>query len=447
MLASIISSASCDKKPKNIENDQQLLLQRRSFMQFLDDEKLKSYLSSFGEQVMESKQHMVYKRASSRTRKLKKTSPTSTAKPEVIPRNERPKNMTISPRHMIKFELEDAKYSEDYEKLRKNRKLRVKRSAQKNETAFIEPKEFFRFLLSDAVTKSPETSATKSERKVKEEKKTKREVNPSDSIGSDSRKIKITHPLSSTRKNKFVTLDELPIKMQKFIESALINVHDKVSDADYLKFYYGDRVIKVPASLYKYLPLKKETTTKSTIIENYGFKSSPKYHEVKQEYEKITEAPQLLGTKSSYYKVQPSFKSFSIPEKAESYVNFESPKVKNPFSHEKQVVEEPKKSYYFYSSDEKKSVGPILFEASTPKPSLSSVEPKKEIFENYVRETIPITEDFSERKPYLPLHTRVEVSPKQLMSYPAPTSYVEYSDDDSRNHHADVHENKNYEFG
>jgi hypothetical protein len=109
---------------------------------------------------------MVYKRASGRVRKQKKVATTTpismnekltTEEIQTDVKHYAKKNITISPRHIVKFELEDAKYSEEYENLKKSKKLRVKRSSGdvKNTTntrkmkefitkdTFMQPKEFF----------------------------------------------------------------------------------------------------------------------------------------------------------------------------------------------------------------------------------------------------------------------------------------------------------------
>ena len=86
---------------------------------------------------------MVYKRASGRTKKVKKNhSNDSQKEASVKQRREKDEiakhqNFTITPRQMIRFELEDAKYSEDYEKLRKTRKLRTKRTMCSGQKVFI----------------------------------------------------------------------------------------------------------------------------------------------------------------------------------------------------------------------------------------------------------------------------------------------------------------------
>lgn len=434
---------------------------------------------------------MVYKRASGRVRKLKKvtttpsppTSDESSFATEKLSSQQNNKNFTVSPRHIVKFELEDAKYSEDYEKLKKSRKLRVKRSSvdsrddsKKNATGgirmekfitkdtFMQPKELFRFLYSDAVIKSPDTY---NEKKSTEERKSKREVNSSDSVTSDTRKIKITHPLSTSTRVKHVSFDELSSKMQKTIESALSDAVErgKASEGDYLKFYYGDKIIKVPVTMTKYIASKAKESpapTKSSIIDSYG-KKTVKF--LKDD----DELPQLLGTKNSYQKFQPSFKyenhNVFLPttttERAESYVNFKTPnenfnlKVENDISYLP-----PKKSVYFYSTNEDSlsspvkstslsSPGPVVFQSTTP----STVMPKSihivhptsnKISNDFIRDTIPITEEINESHNfYSPLHTSIISDNDYKKHLPAPTSYMEYDDGS----YTGKEDEKNYEFG
>lgn len=450
----------------------------------------------------ESRSHMVYKRASQgatgRVRKLKKVpSPSQTPhtaektsekkiKEQKITSNNR--NMTIAPR-MIKFEVEDAKYSEAYEQLRKSRKLRSKRSPRdnfKNDTVkmekfitepdtFMQPKEFLRFLLSDAITSQPLNNLDK--KKNNEEKKTvKREVSDanSDSSASDTfKKVKISHPLSSSSsRTKHVSLDELPAKLQKMIESALIDavMKGKANDGDYLKIYYGDKVIKIPVSLSKYMPskMKETTTTKSIIESSYGHKTAHKY--MKDESE---------SSKSNYYQFKDTPTQFKyetkyLPsttektEKAESYVNFVTPK-DNP--HFEEVHMPPKKSIYYFSSDEDtpsfsalkntlSSPSPVVFlKSSTPKaitkfsdlsknyenhiihptssPSLSAY---KTIIKEAPRASIPITEEMDDSW-YKPIK-HIDLHNKPI-PVPLPSSYIGFSGSTA----AEDHEEKNYEFG
>lgn len=396
---------------------------------------------------------MVYKRASGRTKKVKKNhSNDSQKEASVKQRREKDEiakhqNFTITPRQMIKFELEDAKYSEDYEKLRKTRKLRTKRSTeeQKNGTisnvrmekfitkeTFIQPKEIIKFVFSDAVPFKLQND----DKKIKSEKKTKREVNDTDLSTSDSRKIKITHPLSPTLRIKHVSYEELPMKLQKIVESAINDavLKGKASDGDYLKFYYGDKVIKVPIALSKYISSTKESSSKG-LSDHYTLKTV-KY----PKEEVVTEAP-VVKTVYKYENYQPVFK---YDEKAESYTNFVTPK-DNYILDEQQEQEAPKipelppkKSVFYYASKEEALSSPLPLSFGYEKPKI----PEQSIFGKYpiypsvtkpiIRDSIPITEDLNEGKPNVKI--------------PAPTSYVEYNDYKS-DKHEDHYEDKNYAFG
>lgn len=449
----------------------------------------------------ESRTHMVYKRASQtggtgRVRKLKKVpnAPQTAEKsskfqePRVASNN---RNITTAPR-MIKFEVEDAKFSEAYEQLKKSRKLRSKRSPRddaKNATVeksmqepdtFMQPREFLRFLLTDAITSQPLTSFDK--KKSGDEKKTvKREVsdpNAADSSASETyKKVKISHPLSSSpSRTKHVSLEELPAKLQKMIESALTDavVKGKANDGDYLKIYYGDKVIKIPVSMSKYIK-SKETTTTKTIIESY--KAPHKY--VKDESE---------SSKNTFYQYKdtPTFKyetkylpmsTTEKTEKAESYVNFVTPKG-NPHVEEVHHYLPPNKSVYYFSSDEDTpsyspmkntltSPGPVIFvQSSTPKavtkfsdlsknyenhiihptssPSLSAY---KTIIKEAPRSSIPITEEAEliDDGWYKPIKTikHVDLHNNKPIPIPLPTSYIDFNGSTA----AEEHQEKNYEFG
>jgi hypothetical protein len=366
-------------------------------------------LSSFGENVSGSQQHRIYKRAPARIKKVKLNENKSKAATELVP-----KNVTFSPR-MIKFEIEDAKYSEEYEQMRKSRKLRVKRSASSSSnnstSAFREPKEILKFSIADAVTSIPETAS----KKTKKDNKAKREIrseNFDSETDSSKSSIKITHPLSSSRKNRFVTFDDLPAKLQKNIESALIDVQKKVPDGDYLKFYYGDKIIKIPQSMWKYI------TSKAKVESAKPVKFPTEHEEKKHEYSEI------FGTKT--YSYTTTYKPTTIVEKAKSYVNFETPKETIVYKKEEEVYQ-PKKSFYFY--------GP----PSTIATPVSSYES---------RDTIPITEDIDEHQSYqhVPVYQSIEPKPTyKSLPIPTPTSYVEFNDHKYTNTHE--HEQKNYEFG
>lgn len=462
-------------------------------------------MSSFGgsPSAEESKQHMVYKRASGRVRKLKKVK--STAAPLSSSQNEdhfpeqkinNTKNLTITPRHMIKFEMEDAKYSEEYEQLKKSRKLRIKRAVTDNTSSkngtyrmekfiapdtFMQPKEFLRFLITDAITSS--TRDSNYDKKETEEKKTaKRDTSAvaagtTDSSTSETfKKVKITHPLSAASRTKHVSFEELPAKLQKTIESALNDAvsRGKANDGDFLKIYYGDKVIKIPVSLSKHISIKaKETTTAKSIIESYVHKTVHKYPKEEEEY------------KNSFFKETPKYETKyetkyyypSTTERAESYVNFVTPK--DPAPHVEEVHLPPKKSVYFFSSEEentptfeslkKKPVTPssIIFESSTPS-TLSTFSDLSKNYENHIihptsspslgafktiikehpRETIPITEEIVDDglyqyKPLKTIHEIQHLDEHKPIPIPPPKSFIGFQGSTSKDEHIE----KNYEFG
>jgi hypothetical protein len=452
----------------------------------------------------ESRQHMVYKRASGRVRKLKKV--TTTAAPLTssiedeyhFPEHKviNKKNITITPRHMIKFEVEDAKYSEEYEQLKKSRKLRIKRAVTDNAGAkngtyrmekfiapdtFMQPKEFLRFLITDAITSAPRDNTY--DKKAPEEKKTaKRDTSAAaagttlvDSSASETfKKVKITHPLSSTSRTKHVSFEDLPAKLQKTIESALNDAvtRGKANDGDYLKIYYGDKVIKIPVSMSKQIATKpKETTTAKSIVESY-------VHKYPKEEEDTS-------YKSSFFKETPKYETKyetkyyypSTTEKAESYVNFVTPKDSAP--HVEEVHLPPKKSVYFFSSEEDKTPtfeslknkipatpSTIIFESSTPT-SLSTFSDLSKNYENHIihptsspslgsyktiikehqRETIPITEDVDDGlynyKPIKSIQEIQHLDEHKLIPIPPPKSYIGFQGSTVKDEHVE----KNYEFG
>lgn len=493
---------------------------------------MKSYLSSFGANPTpaESERHEVFKRSST-SRKTKKTKskkvPTTTTT-EPTPIEEIPtkplaganngKNFTVSPRHIVKFELDDAKYSEEYEKLRQSRKLKVraKRSTDGEKKTngtrterfitketFVQPKEFFKFSYLDAVTSPPEASEMN-----ESEKKIKREVQPTDSTATDT-KVHVSNAMRGYRSTKHVSYDDISPKLQKMIESAIGDAiaRGKASDGDYLKFFYGDKIIKVPVSMSKYISSvkakesaakvktettvtygtklvsfpqedskspKETTTTYSSKFVSYPQEDSKPQKETtviygsklasfpQEEYK--PEAPQLLGTKNAYfplknsgikYESKPSFLPTisTSTDKAESYVNFESPILVQPDAQENKNYLPYQKSIYYYSGDNsypsKNSVsspGPVLFDEVPTTPS-SIGSSKTHHFKNFiyhpptkaaVKDHVPIVESVDEGFSYIPL-----VPQKHHAPIFRPTSYVEYA-----GNHADHSENdKNYEFG
>lgn len=436
---------------------------------------MESYLSSFGASPTpaETERHEVFKRASSprKMKRTKKVSTTTTAAPSEVEIPTKPlnngKNFSVSPRHIMKFELDDAKYSEEYEKLQRSRKLRVKRSSdfggKSNGTktekfitkdTFKQPREFFKFSYLDAVTKPTLMDATETKEHKESSEKNKREI--SDSSSTDTKKIHVSHPMRGQRSTKHVSYDEIPAKLQKMIDNAL---HDavskgKASEGDYLRFFYGDKIIKVPVSMSKYIATK----TKDTPV--YGKKVTFQQEEPK------SEPLQLLTTKNAYYPLinhsikfdaKPQFLPTIPPtsDKAESYMNFETPIVAQDSSDNNYLPY--KKSVYFFASNDDKSnqypknsmssPGPVVFEDFIPTTPSSIDASKSHQYSNYIhhpptkvsiiKDEIPITEHvnegYSEYIPALPERHRA----------PIPTSYVEYA-----GNHADSHDsNKNYEFG
>lgn len=379
---------------------------------------------------------------------------------------EKPKNFTVTPRQILKFEVDDAKYSDEYEKLKKSRKLRVKRDTENqerpnNKERFMQPRDLFRFSLSDAVTKNPAR-----EQPENSEKKTKREI--SDSSSTESKKIYVTSPMRNHRSTKHVKYEDIPSKLQKLITDA---IHDavqrgKASDGDFLKFYYGDKIIKVPVSTSKYTQHKQPKEHQPIVS---SFKSEDLTH---------AEFPKLLATKNTYYPVKSSaikYEAQTTTEKAESYANFKAPIVAQPEIQENKYLPY-KKSVYYYTNDEvyygktsakTSSPGPVLFEDyTTPKSiPIEVVEPTKPShYESYIvhpsaptelslptyKEAIPISETVDES--YIPYKPSQEVikfdglgsyASKRLPSKPTTPSYIEY-----HGSHPETHEYaKNYEFG
>lgn len=435
---------------------------------------MESYLSSFGASPTpaDAERHEVFKR--SNKRKVKKTKKVSTTTTEssfeaAIPTKplvgkDNGKNFTVSPRHIVKFELDDAKYSEEYEKLRQSRKLRVKRSSDfGNKTSekfvtkdtFRQPKEFFRFSYLDAVTKSPLADASDVKEMKESDKKNKREI--ADSTATETKKIHVSSPMRGYRSSKHVAYDDISSKLQKMIDSAL---HDAVAkgianEGDYLKFFYGDKIIKVPVAMSKYLATKSKeikTTTSATV---YG-KNVVSYS---SQDESSKSEPKLLTTKNAYYPLintgikfdtQPKFLPTIPPtsDKAESYANFESPIVVPQEESPESNYVPYKKSVYFYNNNDDShypknsmtSPGPVVFEDSLPT-TPSTIDLSKSHFKSYIFhppskhsqiKEIPIMEHVNEGYEYTP-----------EKYYRAPTSYIEFA-----GNHGDLHDTKkNYEFG
>lgn len=440
---------------------------------------MESYLSSFGASPTpaETESHEVYKRSSSsrKVRKMKKVSTTTTetpieakipTKPLVVKDNGR--NFTVSPRHIVKFELDDAKYNEEYEKFRQSRKHRVKRSLESgSETSstdtkaeelittkdnFRQPRELFKFSYEDAVTKASLTEAKEEKAMQESEKKNKREV--SDSSSADTKNIFVSNPMRGYRSTKQVSYNDIPKKLQKMIDSAL---HDAVAkgvagEGDYLKFFYGDKIIKVPVSMSKNVAAKPKETPK------YG-KNVVVAHNPE---EPKPATAQLLTTKNAYYPLINSAIQYGKPkflptippttEKPESYTTFEAPIVVGKVPENNYGPY--KKSVYLYTDNSQypknsmSSPGPVLFEDSVPTTPSSVDSSQQYNYKTYIshpptkasiiKDSIPITENVNESFDYIPSEPAQSYSPIS-----PPTSYVEYA-----GNHADYHDySKNYEFG
>ncbi|CRL05349.1 CLUMA_CG018664, isoform A [Clunio marinus] len=274
----------------------------------------------------------------------------------------------------------DAKYDEAYERLKKSRKIRVKRSSDtetndRNKKAFVQPTEVLKFSIQDAVIKSPFESEDKDTKES--ENKNKRETPVPDSTPMDS-KIHVTSPMRNYRSTKHVSYDEVSTKLQKLIESALFDAiqKGKATDGDFLKFFYGDKIIKVPVSMAKYLNFNKSKETLTSHVTKKVVVPPPKEENTVEELKLLTpnKAYYPISNHGIKFEATPTFLPTiaTTTEKAETYVNFESPIYVKP----QPEIKEPivmGKSVYFYKNDEnydKKnsmtSPGPVLFEDSIP---------------------------------------------------------------------------------
>lgn len=388
---------------------------------------------------------------------------------------EQPKNFKDSPRQLVKFEPEDAKFNAEYEKLKQSRKLkhRVKRSSEdekKSNTTrkaekfvtrdtFVQPRELFKFSYLDAATKAPQTNETN-----ESEKKTKREITDSTAVESKN-VVQMSNPMRNQRSTKHVSYHDISQTLQKMIDAALKDAvsKGKASEGDYLKFFYGDTIIKVPVSMSKYVLHK----TKENQTSYPHSKKVATYPSNIGEEETKTESPKLLATKNSYhqYLLKNSKIKFDVTlphflptpqtqtEKSESFENFETPIVVQSGGQENNFSL-GQKSGYQYSNDDVyygrnpgnsvSSPGPVLFhQATTPSTVENSHQYKNFIYHpptklSIVKEEIPIVEHIDEDFSYIPL-----IPQNTHMKIPVPTSYVEYTGD-----RADTHEEKkNYEFG
>lgn len=488
---------------------------------------MSSYLSSFGHSSSPSDaDHEIFKR-SPKPRKMrkgaKKTAPATTqasiddeenieiitGKPnaEVAhePRNtyaQTRERKEVIPGEMFKFEIDDAAYSEEYEKFRqsKNRRLRsarshhlrVKRSSDDKEDksdvkiesskqakeTFVQPKEFLRFLISDAVTNAPETTS-KDDKKESSEKK-KRET--ADQATADTIKnVQLNNPLRDRHVIKHVAYEEMSPKLKSMIDSALIDAIQRkaASENDYLKFFYGDKIIKVPMSLSKHIKLNvKETPSK---VETQT--KTPFYP---------TKSPKYKYEKPIYHTTQPT--SLGSSGKAESYANFKTPIiVGKPIVSEVKIPEvvtetptliDPsyKKSVYFYSSGDEDlsksspataSPGPVLFTTpSSIDTPLSLGHYKTRVIHpthtevKFLKDSIPINEQIDESysgysPPVLPLvlqhhsshpivepiHNHQSHQIHHPSSPPAPISPIIPHSTHEYMGNYDGHYDKNYEFG
>lgn len=414
---------------------------------------MSSYLSSFGQSSSPTEaDHEIFKRSPKRKMRkgTKKTTETSTettinyddaeiitGKPSKHETPEKPRDIHVQQSHrerkeivpgeMFKFEIDDAAYSEEYEKFRqsKARRLRsarshsrVKRSTDdiKNDEkidetkhtkeSFRQPKEFLKFLISDAVTTIQPDTKINEEKKEGSEKK-KRET--TDQATADTIKnIQLNNPLRDRHVTKHVAYDGMSPKLKSMIDSALADAIQRkaANENDYLKFFYGDKIIKVPMSLSKHIKLNiKETPSKG--IESL---SSP------------AKSP-FYPTKAPYQYEKPIYHTTSIPHlsssyessgKAESYANYKTPIspiiVGKPIVSEinipEIVTETPtlidsnyKKSVYFYSSEHED-----VIKSSTP--SISTSSPGPVLFTT--PSSIPSLGDYKTRVIHPPSHTEVK---------------------------------------
>lgn len=253
---------------------------------------------------------------------------------------------------------------------------------------------------------------------------------------------------------------------------------------DYLKFFYGDKIIKVPVSIAKYVSLKKEKEKekeKETVKETSSLNSKEVHSYIKETFPKETlafpketlafpketlvygkkEEPKLLGTKTAYFSLKNSPIRYEKPkflptvptttEKAESYANLLTSPIVVPEN-------EFKKSIYFYSNEANayysknsmSSPGPVLFEdsVSTTPTTIIHESPKTYDFKSLVyhpkqakivKDEIPITETVNESFDYIPEQPKLS----HYSPMPPPTSYIEYAG----NHDDLSHQAKDYEFG
>jgi hypothetical protein len=434
---------------------------------------LSTYLSSFGQSSSPTEaDHEIFKRSPKRKMRkgAKKASQTTTettiddddaeiitGKPSKQEIPEKPQDIHVQqsyrerkeivPGEMFKFEIDDAAYSEEYEKFRqsKNRRLRsarshsrVKRSTddikndekidetKQTKDSFRQPKEFLKFLISDAVTTVPPETKTTQEKKESSEKK-KRET--TDQATADTIKnVQLNNPLRDRHVTKHVAYDGMSPKLKSMIDSALADAIQRkaASENDYLKFFYGDKIIKVPMSLSRHIKLNlKDSSSKGietpTKTPYYPMKAPYKYE--KPIYH-TTSLPQLSSHTSS--------------GKAESYANFKTPispiiigkPIVSEINIPELVTETPtsidpsyKKSVYFYSSEHEDVIKSSTPPTTSPGPVLFTTP-----------SSIPSLGDYKTRVNYSPSHTEVKFVKQE---YPTHTEAKFLKDSIPINEHID----------
>lgn len=199
---------------------------------------------------------------------------TETPQPSIFPPINEKKYVPSPPRDIIKFELIDAKVpgTENF----RNFRLPFDIADNKN--------------------------STKGNRKSRATAIFKRDTppNPSmaDSSSNESRRIKIVTPLSS-KKSKYQLYEELPMAIQKAIDGAVLEHRKKNGNTgDYLKFYYGDKIIRAPKN-YKPFPLKD--TTDGGMQSDWSPLMKPSQLMSEYKFEDPFEVnTKFLGTKPSY---------------------------------------------------------------------------------------------------------------------------------------------------
>lgn len=415
---------------------------------------------------------------------------------------------------MFRFEIDDAVYSEEYEKFRKaknnnNRKQRspprphhsrrakrsspadnesdkivtsttgVKTEPQLNngKDAFRQPREVFKFLISDAVTKAPPTGDVKesSEKRKRETDQVNAETIKSVAIANSNSHQAPNQPQSPREPRhitKHVGFDDMSPKLKGMIESALVDAitRKNANENDYLKFFYGDKIIKVPMSLSKHIKLNfhKETPSKveqSSKTAHHSSKPIPYYKYEKPIYHTTAHTP----TKHHYSGFAESFANFQTPIIVGKPIeHIDIPKTEAPAT---LFDSHNKKSLYFFTSEHDTTApsSPSLFTpAASPEPGLystpSSIDSSYKTHVDFpthtevkfLKDSIPISEHIDESySGYLPpalpstvtsphqvqqLHHAPHAAEASALSQPQPHSFVDYGSN------YDGYD-KNYEFG